>query len=221
MDLWTLMNQTQATRFASNRYPQYIPNKTFVGYGTQSLDSLYIGQHGLLPQTRFPVSAVTQAASLIPKQSTPTNLSLMNLVMENNLLKSQLQLLKPQKPEITKLNIDPTQIPTLNTYELNNMVQPQTSQEKKEQTGSQAKKKRYRRLAKQIERVNCCPVASCSKSYGSEGSLHQHIRLKHQDFDILTWIRDKIKNGEALQSNSKDSAESSKVDQSSNFSNQP
>lgn len=38
---------------------------------------------------------------------------------------------------------------------------------------------RRRRLANEIERHFICVV--CNKSYGAEGSLNQHIRLKHAD----------------------------------------
>jgi len=42
------------------------------------------------------------------------------------------------------------------------------------------KKKRHRRNATEIERHYRCPCPPCSKSYGSEGSLNQHIKLKHR-----------------------------------------
>ncbi|TNV82720.1 hypothetical protein FGO68_gene16820 [Halteria grandinella] len=41
------------------------------------------------------------------------------------------------------------------------------------------KTKRIRRSAVQIDRTNQCTYPGCSKTYGSEGSLSQHIRLKH------------------------------------------
>jgi hypothetical protein len=41
------------------------------------------------------------------------------------------------------------------------------------------KSKRHRRTASEISRHYKCALASCQKSYGSEGSLNQHIRLKH------------------------------------------
>jgi len=40
-------------------------------------------------------------------------------------------------------------------------------------------KKRHRRTAQEIERKHPCEFASCGKSYGSEGALKMHIRLKH------------------------------------------
>ena len=44
--------------------------------------------------------------------------------------------------------------------------------------------KRKRRKAKGIQRRYACPVQECGKSYGSDGSLNQHIRLKHPlEFD--------------------------------------
>jgi len=41
------------------------------------------------------------------------------------------------------------------------------------------RKKRFRRTASEIERHYRCPVETCQKSYGSEGSLNQHVKLKH------------------------------------------
>ena len=38
---------------------------------------------------------------------------------------------------------------------------------------------RHRRAATEISRHYRCPVQSCTKSYGSEGSLNQHVKLKH------------------------------------------
>ena len=41
------------------------------------------------------------------------------------------------------------------------------------------RKKRFRRTANEIERHYRCPVETCQRSYGSEGSLNQHIKIKH------------------------------------------
>lgn len=43
------------------------------------------------------------------------------------------------------------------------------------------KKKRYRRTANEIERHYKCPAENCKKCYGSEGSLNQHVKLKHPE----------------------------------------
>ena len=43
-------------------------------------------------------------------------------------------------------------------------------------------KKRQRRGAKDIMRLYKCPVDGCSKSYGMEGTLNQHIKIKHNDY---------------------------------------
>lgn len=43
------------------------------------------------------------------------------------------------------------------------------------------KKSRMRRKAAEIERHYKCIVTTCQKTYGAEGSLMQHIRLKHPD----------------------------------------
>ena len=43
------------------------------------------------------------------------------------------------------------------------------------------RKKRFRRTATEIQRNFRCTVEKCQKEYGSEGSLHQHIKLKHPE----------------------------------------
>jgi len=43
------------------------------------------------------------------------------------------------------------------------------------------KKKRFRRTAAEIDRQFRCPVETCQKSYGIEGSLNHHIKLKHPE----------------------------------------
>lgn len=42
-----------------------------------------------------------------------------------------------------------------------------------------SRRKRIRRLATEIERKHRCLVPKCSKAYGSEGSLNQHLIRKH------------------------------------------
>lgn len=44
------------------------------------------------------------------------------------------------------------------------------------------KRKRHRRTATEIQRHFKCQVEGCYKSYGSEGSLNQHMKLKHYDY---------------------------------------
>lgn len=44
------------------------------------------------------------------------------------------------------------------------------------------KEKRRRRTAHEIERKYECKYKSCPKSYGSEGSLNQHMKNKHPEF---------------------------------------
>lgn len=41
--------------------------------------------------------------------------------------------------------------------------------------------KRARRTAEEIEKRFKCEVAFCERLYGSEGSLQQHIKLKHPE----------------------------------------
>lgn len=42
--------------------------------------------------------------------------------------------------------------------------------------------RRKRRFANEIKRDFICPSPNCHKSYGSEGSLTQHVKLKHEAF---------------------------------------
>ena len=44
------------------------------------------------------------------------------------------------------------------------------------------KEKRRRRTALEIERKYQCRYEGCPKSYGSEGSLNQHMKNKHSEF---------------------------------------
>jgi hypothetical protein len=46
------------------------------------------------------------------------------------------------------------------------------------------KSKRMRRNADEIERYYKCTVKTCGKSYGSEGSLNQHYKLKHPEIYV-------------------------------------
>ena len=43
------------------------------------------------------------------------------------------------------------------------------------------KKKRIRRGKKEIIRVYVCKYPQCMKKYGTEGSLNQHIKIKHNE----------------------------------------
>lgn len=44
------------------------------------------------------------------------------------------------------------------------------------------KKKRKRKKKDEIKRNFVCKIEYCDKSYGSENSLNQHIKLKHKEF---------------------------------------
>ncbi len=41
------------------------------------------------------------------------------------------------------------------------------------------RKKHMRRCANEISKTYKCPYEKCGKTYGSEGSLNLHLRLKH------------------------------------------
>ena len=50
---------------------------------------------------------------------------------------------------------------------------------KNENQSEENKSKRARRTAEEIEKKFKCQVPFCQRYYGSEGSLQQHIKLKH------------------------------------------
>lgn len=61
-------------------------------------------------------------------------------------------------------------------------IQKKNEEFKDDQKGDhQEKKKRFRRTAETIERRFVCEVERCQKCYGSDGSLQQHIKLKHPE----------------------------------------
>lgn len=196
------MSQAQTNKHQSGAYSQLYASKLQSAFEPQLMSkTTAIEYPGTLPLSRYSLSSsFPQSTSNVPKRTCSVdNITLMNLIIENNMLRNQLQALTALQ-KTAKVEEEGSDTPVKET--LSTQVVPKT-EEKPSHTSSHSKKKRYRRLAKQIERSNCCPEKSCNKSYGSEGSLHQHIRLKHPDFDILTWIRDKIKYSDALRTREK------------------
>jgi len=57
------------------------------------------------------------------------------------------------------------------------------------------KQKKRRRKRDEIERAFRCPIVLCDKSYGSEGALKTHLKLKHKNQleDILKWKTQRLK----------------------------
>ena len=49
------------------------------------------------------------------------------------------------------------------------------------QGSAMGRRRRYRRRANQISRSYVCAIATCRKAYGSEGSLNQHMKIKHPE----------------------------------------
>lgn len=49
---------------------------------------------------------------------------------------------------------------------------------------NEEKKRRKRRNASEIERLYRCRAEGCGKSYGSEGTLSQHLKLKHHELFV-------------------------------------
>jgi hypothetical protein len=63
------------------------------------------------------------------------------------------------------------------------LTQKKAEEEFKDKMRKEApeKKKRNRRTADEIEKHYTCSIERCQRNYGSEGSLIQHIKLKHPD----------------------------------------
>lgn len=54
------------------------------------------------------------------------------------------------------------------------------------------RQKRVRRRANEIQRSFTCPLPKCKKSYGTEGSLHQHLKQKHKKYFAKYCLQHKI-----------------------------
>lgn len=111
---------------------------------------------------------------------------LKNLFLQNETMKNQLNSLLSQRESLLR---------SIKFYEQQQPLQKKNSITLSAEQQEDAKKKRFRRSAKNISRLFMCPIVKCTKSYGSEGSLHQHIRLKHPEFDITTWIQSRLTEG--------------------------
>jgi len=60
------------------------------------------------------------------------------------------------------------------------VLRPAITREKRsDNLQNSSKKKRHRRTAAEIERNWKCEIPNCNKSYGSEGALKMHMKLKH------------------------------------------
>lgn len=84
--------------------------------------------------------------------------------------------------EWCKLSAKNSELVTRTQYflgKLETLKQELCEQEAQLKARKGTKPKRHRRTADKIERKHTCP--HCAKAYGSEGSLLQHVRLKHED----------------------------------------
>eukprot|EP00331_Platyophrya_macrostoma_P023883 CAMPEP_0176440340 /NCGR_PEP_ID=MMETSP0127-20121128/20508_1 /TAXON_ID=938130 /ORGANISM="Platyophrya macrostoma, Strain WH" /LENGTH=162 /DNA_ID=CAMNT_0017824837 /DNA_START=206 /DNA_END=694 /DNA_ORIENTATION=+ len=99
----------------------------------------------------------------------PEQLLIAELMRQNELLQLQVHSLTLEKEKLAE-QLEAAQ----------GTLKSATSQEAPTEDPN-VKKKRFRRVAKDIARDFRCPVSTCGKCYGSEGSLHQHLRLKHPD----------------------------------------
>lgn len=57
-----------------------------------------------------------------------------------------------------------------------NIIETQQKNDEKD-----SKPKRIRRTNNMIEKKIHCPVEKCDKVYASEGSLQQHLKIKHPE----------------------------------------
>ncbi|KAL4436172.1 hypothetical protein ABPG74_018156 [Tetrahymena malaccensis] len=90
------------------------------------------------------------------------------LFLANQVLTNQMKELVYEKNELT-----------IRLIKLEKRSEDLSEDELNEEEIEEEKKKRIRRQAKLIDRSYICPYESCKKSYGTEGSLNQHIKLKH------------------------------------------
>ena len=65
---------------------------------------------------------------------------------------------------------------------LKSKLQNVQNQPRKKNHSKKSQKKRVRKLKEQVIRNFKCQSINCNKAYGSENSLNQHIKLKHNDF---------------------------------------
>ena len=67
------------------------------------------------------------------------------------------------------------------TLEDNHTSQKHIQQDNSENTN---KPKRVRRTNNMIKKEHKCPAEKCEKTYASEGSLQQHIKIKHSGLEV-------------------------------------
>jgi len=107
-----------------------------------------------------------------------------HLMLTNNLISSKISGLTTEKNQllmkISVLEGRNFELPR-SKY---NFLRPTSGGSGLSSLDASGKLKRQRRLATQIDRHYRCPIQNCMKSYGSEGSLFQHIKIKHPNFNI-------------------------------------
>ena len=78
---------------------------------------------------------------------------------------------------------------------------------------SSNRERRKRRTAVEIERKYRCKYRGCPKSYGSEGSLNQHMKNKHTEF--YQQFIENMNLGSSIMGNSKDYESQSSISKES------
>lgn len=204
MDLWNLSITNLNNKTATSPFLQSCSNLGFQGLLSQGRpNSFYPGLAGCMPVVYFPALHNPQTTNT-PVHSKESYVgSILELIAENELLKKQLVLqgeMRPSPPENEK-----TSEPMVKVFEEDHQKSLDASEKSElvERSSKKAKTKRCRRLAKEIQRVCRCPVSYCHKAYGTEGALHHHIRLKHYDFDFVTWLKSKSATSESEEKGAK------------------
>ena len=100
-------------------------------------------------------------------------------------VETQLPLEKAAFQEWCKLKMKNSELVSKTQYFLNKLEELKErlgEMEEQQKTRKSTKPKRHRRTADKIDRKHTCP--NCGKSYGSEGSLLQHVHLKHAKAEL-------------------------------------
>lgn len=87
--------------------------------------------------------------------------------------------------QIAKATSEIRQLKSVLKMQSNEARPERQSERMKTEERSSEIKKRNRRTAGEIARHYICSVSTCAKSYGSEGSLHQHMKLKHKIHEMF------------------------------------
>lgn len=66
------------------------------------------------------------------------------------------------------------------------------SEDTSNENDSMSRSKRIRKKKEDISRAFICMVRDCGRAYGSENSLNQHIKIKHEEFYNLMREKERL-----------------------------